>query len=127
MAGALLAVMIVGTSLTPAAEGHGTHQQLGLPACAFYVSTGSPCPTCGMTTAFSHVAHREPWRGFVTQPFGALLAIGVAVGFWGALHVAVFGSRLGQQVAKIATTRAMFLVAGVWLASWIFTAVMWRR
>ena len=31
----------------------GTHQQLGLPPCGFLILFKTPCPGCGMTTAFS--------------------------------------------------------------------------
>lgn len=30
-----------------------THMQLGMPPCNFVLSTGKPCPACGMTTSFA--------------------------------------------------------------------------
>ncbi|MFK8000312.1 MAG: DUF2752 domain-containing protein [Polyangiales bacterium] len=57
-----LAVIATATTLNPAAEGHGTHMQLGLPPCGFLVSTGLPCPGCGLTTSFSHMV-RFDWAG----------------------------------------------------------------
>jgi len=40
--------------LEPDTRGFGTHQQLGLPPCSLQVMLGVPCPSCGMTTSFSH-------------------------------------------------------------------------
>lgn len=122
----LLAMLVVGAALRPAPEGHGTHQQMGLPPCGFYLATGTPCPTCGMTTAFAHVANRAPVAGFVTQPFGAALALVASVGFWGCAHVALFGSRLGRVLGKLMGSRAVLITAGVWLASWVYTIITWR-
>jgi hypothetical protein len=39
--------------LVPDDRGFGTHEQLGLDPCGYFVSTGKPCLTCGMTTAFA--------------------------------------------------------------------------
>ena len=56
-----LAVVTLGIAraLTPAPAGFGTHEQLGLPPCAFLHWTGFPCPSCGLTTCFAHAAHRS--------------------------------------------------------------------
>jgi hypothetical protein len=55
-AGSVLAIARV---LVPDPAGFGTHVQLGLPACAFRVFTKLPCPACGLTTAFAHMARLE--------------------------------------------------------------------
>ena len=75
-------VLTVAARLTPAADGLGTHCQLGLPACGFLISTGLPCPTCGMTTAFAYMMHGMPVRAATAQPLGAMLclAVGIAAG-----------------------------------------------
>src|SRR5690606_33691507 len=51
-----LGVLGLAPWLTPAAAGHGTHGQLGLPPCGWVLAMGRPCPSCGMTTAFAHAA-----------------------------------------------------------------------
>jgi len=61
--------------LKPAIRGVGTHEQLGLPSCAFLHFTGIPCPGCGLTTSFAHAARLDFYQAFVTQPFGLLLFI----------------------------------------------------
>ncbi|TVQ89296.1 MAG: DUF2752 domain-containing protein [Deltaproteobacteria bacterium] len=59
--------------LEPAVQGHGTHTQLGLNSCSILSWTGYPCPMCGMTTAFSLLAHFRPIQALLVQPFGAVL------------------------------------------------------
>ena len=53
------AVLACARVLVPDRAGFGTHTQLGLPACAFRVWTHVPCPACGLTTAFAHMARLE--------------------------------------------------------------------
>lgn len=123
---AFLAILVIGAALKPNPAGHSTHEQLGMPPCGFLSATGYPCPTCGMTTAVSLAAHAHPWRAFVTQPFGALVALGAAVGFWGALHVALFGSRLGRIAGTLLRPRIVWIGAGLWAASWGYTLISWN-
>lgn len=68
-----LAVLITAAMLTPAAEGHGTHTQLGLPPCGFLVYTGYPCPGCGLTTSFANMIRLDVAGAFMANPFGILL------------------------------------------------------
>lgn len=68
-----VAVLITAAVLTPSLEGHGTHTQLGLPPCGFFVYTGYPCPGCGLTTAFSYMIRLEVIEAFRANPFGILL------------------------------------------------------
>jgi len=119
-------VLVVAASLTPSPLGHSTHEQLGLPACAFLAATGRPCPTCGMTTAFANMAHGSPLTALMTQPMGAILALATAVGFWACLHVAGFGSRLGGIGGKLLRPRVMWLAGGMWAASWVYIMATWR-
>ncbi|HEY8428437.1 MAG TPA: DUF2752 domain-containing protein [Sandaracinaceae bacterium] len=68
-----LAVLVTAAMLTPAAEGHGTHTQLGLPPCGFLVYTGYPCPGCGLTTSFAHMIRLDVGGAFSANPFGIVL------------------------------------------------------
>lgn len=70
------AVFGIAGGLTPDASGVGTHRQLGFPPCTMVVASGYPCPTCGMTTAFSHAVRGELVRAFHAQPAGLVLALG---------------------------------------------------
>jgi hypothetical protein len=71
-------MILVGAWLTPHESGAGTHQELGLPTCDFMARTGWPCPSCGMTTSVSAMAHGR-WRlALQAQPFGAALFLAAA-------------------------------------------------
>lgn len=72
------AILVAARWVTPSPLGHSTHLQLGLGRCTFLQLTGYPCPMCGMTTTFGHMAHLDPVHAFVTQPFGVLLFLGTA-------------------------------------------------
>lgn len=61
--------------LEPAAQGHGTHLQLGLGTCSFLQFTGQPCPMCGATTTFALMAHLRIAEAVVNQPFAVLLFV----------------------------------------------------
>lgn len=130
--GLVVAILALGaltyaSSLTPAPIGHGTHTQTGMPACGWLIATGHPCPTCGMTTAIAHAARGELARSFTAQPFGLLLAVAAAAAVWIGLTTAVFGSRAGAACGKLLSPRVLWLVAGLWAASWIVTIARWPR
>lgn len=71
---AALAVLTVAAWLRPRAD-VGTHIQLGLTPCGFLLSTGIPCPTCGMTTSFALMARGDLRAAVKTQPAGAVLFV----------------------------------------------------
>lgn len=125
LAAALLALLILASSLKASPAGHGTHTQIGLPPCGFAMSTGKPCPTCGMTTAFAHAAHGEYLTAFRTQPGGFAASLGVAALFWASLHTAATGSRSLELCGKLLTPKALWIAAGIWLGSWVYTFVTW--
>ena len=66
-------ILYLARSLTPDPSGIGTHQQLGLTECGIITLFDIPCPMCGMTTTFTHLAHFQVWEGFVNQPYGTFL------------------------------------------------------
>lgn len=67
------AVLIVSAWLHADGRGYDTHTQLGLPPCGLVQTTGWPCPTCGMTTAFAAMAHGNIASAVGAQAFGAVL------------------------------------------------------
>ena len=74
--GAGLAILlIVAACLSPSPQGFGTHQQLGLPECSIKMMFEMPCPSCGMTTSWSHMMRGQFISSCKANPGGALLAI----------------------------------------------------
>ncbi len=78
-----LAMLIVAWQLEPrSAKGYGTAQQLNLPPCGLLVTSGYPCPSCGMTTSVSATARGKVAAALTAQPFGVMLfvaAVGLTV------------------------------------------------
>ena len=99
-----LTVLVIAAWLQPSLAGTGTHQQLGLSACAFKARTGLPCPTCGYTTSFSYFAHGNPLLSFYTQPMAALLALATAVAVWVGFYIAITG-RPVHRLLKLLPSR----------------------
>lgn len=74
---------VLGTALWLDADpaGVGTHRQLGLGGCTILTNFGVPCPMCGMTTTFTHLAHLQVVDGVLNQPFGLVLFTSTVVAF----------------------------------------------
>ncbi len=111
----------------PDARGHGTHEQLGMARCAWPSQYGIPCPTCGCTTAAAHLVHLSPWRAFVTQPFGALLAL-LGIAFGGlALHSLVRGRSLVERISMWPYPKMLLIGVAVFLLSWLYKWLTWAE
>lgn len=65
--------------LRPDPSGFGTHQQLGMAPCGILIRYGLPCPTCGMTTAFSHTVRGQWLKAIMVQPGGFVLCVGAMI------------------------------------------------
>ncbi len=87
------AIWFIGCWLNPNDGPLGIERQLGTSRCGFYTRYGVPCPTCGWTTAVSHLYHGQVIQAFMTQPAGAIFGLlilwlfslslgGVLVGRW---------------------------------------------
>ena len=80
----LIGLLIVAGLLKPNTSGMGTHQQLGLPPCTTVMLFGIPCPTCGMTTSWSHFMRGQWVASWSANPGGFCLAIlSVVTAIWG--------------------------------------------
>jgi hypothetical protein len=86
IAGSSAAVLAIARALTPDPSGIGTHLQLGLPRCGFLALTGLPCPACGLTTAFAHMARADFAAAVSANALGVLLFVlacaSVPLGVW---------------------------------------------
>lgn len=73
--GVLVALLVTAAWLHPSPRGMGTHQQLGLPPCTSVQWFGIRCPSCGMTTSWSHLLRGHVISAFRANSGGALLAV----------------------------------------------------
>lgn len=71
----LVGGFVLALKLEPDTRGFGTHQQLGLPPCTVRVCFGIPCPSCGMTTSFSHFIRGQFVEAFHANAAGLFLAM----------------------------------------------------
>jgi len=123
-AASCLTVLSLAAFLRADPAGHGTHTQLGLPACGWMATHGRPCITCGMTTSFTHAAGGDLIAAGVVQPAGAMLALVAAAGFWGALHVAWTGSTLALAFGKAVGLKALWIALAIGGAAWAYKLVV---
>ncbi len=111
-------VLGIAAKLTPDPSGMGTHKQLGLPACSFVFSTGLPCPTCGMTTAYAWMMHGHPVRAVLAQPLGAVLSfatiLGAVVGAW----MAATGRWIQVDWYRVSPGWLMFALTASFFLAW---------
>ena len=61
--------------LAPSSRGMGTHQQLGLPPCTLVALYGMRCPSCGMTTSWSHLMKGNVLGSVQANSAGFLLGL----------------------------------------------------
>lgn len=115
-----MAILVVAWRINPDPKGIGTHKQLGLRPCGFLVTTGLPCPTCGMTTAFANTVRGRLWRAACAQPAGTLLAVFTAVLAGVAVIVMATGRRLEINWYRINPMRVLVSGIVVFMAGWIF-------
>lgn len=113
------AILALAAWLTPAPSGLGTHMELHLPPCGFYVLFHKPCPSCGMTTAFSWLMHGRPVEAFRAQPAGVgVFAVGLAVWLYlpfGWARRRPFAHILENRFALPVILGLIALILGVWI------------
>jgi Na+/melibiose symporter-like transporter len=119
-------LLAVAAYLTPSGTGVGTHEQLGLPSCGWVIFMEVPCPTCGMTTAFSHAARGDLIASFAAQPLGCVLAVSTAVALLISLLVMVTGAPLARPLGALWGRRTGWWIAAAVLAAWIYKLLSFR-
>lgn len=120
---AALAILSLAVWLKPDARGFGTHEQLGLAPCSMVALVGLPCPTCGMTTAFSHTVRGQLWAAFLAQPFGLLLALAVVGVLILSLHSLVSGKRWTVNWYRISPGWSLTLAICLFGLAWLFKII----
>lgn len=114
-----VAVVITAAFLTPNPIGHGTHTQLGLPPCGFYVLTGVPCPGCGLTTCFAYMVRADVTGAATANPFGIMLFLTTAA----VIPISLLGFLRGRPVIdtldRMHADKWAILLAGCSLTVWL--------
>lgn len=114
------APLAIAWRLEPSAEGVGTHQQLGLPACGWMAGMNLPCPSCGMTTSFSRAVRGDLLGAVQAQPMGALLAVAAAVAVIVAIFTAATGSRSYELLGSLFGRRGVWTVVALCGLAWAY-------
>lgn len=113
-----IGLLIVAGRLQPNSHGHSTHMQLGLPPCGMLARYGRPCPSCGMTTSWSHLMRGEIGSSLNANPAGTWLGIWVGlISVWG-----LAGSIFGKW--KLFQPNQWFFL-GLSLSFLLFAVVVW--
>lgn len=112
----LIAGFGVSLWLQPDQRGFGTHEQLGWAACSFQQITGWHCPSCGMTTSFSHFIRGHWVDSIRANSTGFFMALFCAVQIPWSL-ASVRQSRLWRinqpHIALLTLLAVLYLIAGV--------------
>ena len=88
--------------------------------CAFLVTTGYPCPQCGMTRAFVHAARGRLLQSFAFSPGGFGLFVWIEVA---AVLAAIRLARRDPSAVvlpwRVPVAWALFWMVGLYVAPWI--------
>lgn len=92
---------------------------LGIP-CAFYASTGLPCPGCGLTRSVMALLHGRLQESFLLHPFGWLLLAGMVF----ALVVGILPQTMSNPLINIverveSRTGLAFLLMVAFMLLWV--------
>lgn len=121
--GASAALLILASQLHPDQRGVGTHEQLGLPPCGLIQFVGIPCPTCGMTTAYSYTVRGRLIAGFSAQPFGFVLALGTILSVGLSAVIVVSGKTWRVNWYRISPNRTVLLLVVCFVLAWLYKIV----
>lgn len=95
----------------------GTHEQLGLPPCGFLTLFEVPCPSCGMTTAFSLFVRGDLSGSWRANWAGVIVVVVVAVSTLLFTIIAIRGRRSGIWTDEV-ITYAIAIAAGTSIGRW---------
>lgn len=116
----LAATLLLSLWLKPDPRGLGTHEQMLFLPCNFYALTGLPCPFCGMTTAFTHMARGEVREAFFTQPMGVLGFLACVLLLPVAIGAAISGKNAIEAAMRLPWGKLAWMLGAMILLSWAF-------
>ena len=119
-------IFLAAAWVTPSDRGVGSHHQLGLPTCGWIAAADLPCPTCGMTTSFSHAVRGQFLQSLFAQPMGLLLAIGTFLTGVLAIFTAVTGRSLALIWMPFCSRKYIILLVIFALLAWGFKILAYR-
>jgi len=118
VAGCVL-VLVAAAAIEPDARGYGTHTQLGLPPCGFLLLTGSPCPGCGLTTAFAYGIRGQWSLAASANLLGLALFLVVSLCIPLGVTAALRGWSLDAAIERFSLNRWGLALAGCAVAVWV--------
>lgn len=119
-----LGLLAMGRFLTPSPNGHGTHEQLGLPPCTLMQRFGIPCPGCGVTTAVVLAGRGELAQSFWTQPLGFALALAALLALPLGLIAHFAGRDAWTLLQKLSQRPLWYALVALVVAAWIYKLVV---
>jgi hypothetical protein len=122
-----LFILALSIELEPSADGHGTHKQLGLPACGFLSITGYPCPSCGITTSFSYFVRGDLLDALRVQPFGFVLFTVLIAGFAISVYATLHSIPATDLLDSVLFERVQVALLIIFLLSWIYKIYTMRN
>jgi len=122
---ASLTVLTVAAYVEPNRAGIGSHSSsLGLPQCGFLQTTNLPCPSCGMTTSFSHFVRGNLLASVYVQPMGAVLAAMACASVWAGLYIAFTGRPAFRLLRLLPGRYYLMSLFGLALAAWAWKIML---
>ncbi|MFT3923616.1 MAG: DUF2752 domain-containing protein [Myxococcales bacterium] len=120
-----LSVLAAARWLTPSPSGVGTHEQLGLPPCGMLAWLGVPCPACGMTTSFAHLADGDVLAAFRAHPLAPFLFVATCLAVPGALYAMTRGLSVMAAIERLQADRLSLYFAIAVLLVWVARLALW--
>ncbi len=118
-----LVVTAIALWLSPHRDGHGTHQQLGLPPCPSVFLFGRLCPGCGLTTSFTALVHGDLVTAWRANAFGVLGYIGFTLSAWACLYGFVKEMRFNTDSKPCQFALGAFIVSYLAFGVWRITTI----
>lgn len=116
----IILIIAVALFLKPDPRGFGTHSQLLILPCYFQATTGLPCPGCGLTTSFSHIAHGNIEKALLCNIFGPVLFLMMVIfGIYNLLYIITKG-KIRLNISNSLQQCFLFSILIGFVINWFF-------